>query len=140
MKDVSSWGEIAPLLPKTPFPTKNEAHIKTVQMHRNFVGGMAVDEKYLFTSSEDGTVKIWHRKSLDHVGDVDFYDSPVNYIAISSDGEFFATADDSNKVVVYQRDRKKIFKTRIKVNRINRTRFDNITTSSIHSSSILWGD
>lgn len=103
MNNVTEWGDLAPLKPLTPFPTKTASLLQTQQVHNDFVGGMAIDEQCLYTSSEDGSLRVWDRKTLKRQAVLKQGSMPINFIALSPNGAYLATADDNNEVHIYQR-------------------------------------
>jgi WD40 repeat protein len=104
MQDLKkAWGNLKHLEPLTPFPTTTKGDLKKAHLHYNFIGGMAVDSQYLYTSSEDGSLRVWDKESLKALETIETEQQPINYIAISPDGIYLIASDDDYLVKVYQR-------------------------------------
>lgn len=69
----------------------NSRRLKKFSGHRGYVTGLALAGERLFSSSEDGTIRVWNLDSGEAVRTIE-PGVPVNDIALSPDGKLLATA------------------------------------------------
>ncbi|MCU0439411.1 MAG: WD40 repeat domain-containing protein [Raineya sp.] len=88
--------------PLINYPTQADTFIAEKKIHNHFIGGMAVTDEYLLTTSEDSTFKIWKRESLELVTEIRDQNAPVNYIAFSPDKRYLAACSDDFAIRIYE--------------------------------------
>ncbi len=87
------------LFPKQNFELPHQILVDEIEVHDDFVGGLVVNHKHFFTSSEDATFKVWDKETLHLIQEIET--CPTNQIKISPCGLYVATADDDCQVKVY---------------------------------------
>lgn len=63
------------------------------------------DNEHILSAGEDGTVRLWHKKTGKQMYQCTDHKAPVYTARYSRDGSLFATAGDSHQIVVYDNQR-----------------------------------
>ncbi|MDX1904948.1 MAG: WD40 repeat domain-containing protein [Thermonemataceae bacterium] len=100
-----------PLKPLSSFPKENKVLLREEALHHNFIGGLLVTDKFLFTSSEDNSFKMLSINNLELIREFRDHQAPVNFLALSPDGAYLAAATDDYKIYVYETAKWTLHKT-----------------------------
>jgi len=137
-KDITTTFAEYSIEPLTPYPAEDKAAIAEKKIHNHFIGGMAVTEQHLLTSSEDGSFKIWKRESLEYITEIKDQNAPVNYITFSPDKRFLAAASDDYAIRIYETEKWSLLKVlRGHSNYVSKVEFTDNAVVSISKDGLV---
>ena len=79
--------------------------LRTLEGHRDAVRTVVTDGKQIISAGEDRTIAIWDYQG-NSLAELEEHDRTVKAIALSRNGKYFASGDDTGKIILWQRSQK----------------------------------